>query len=152
MPAYVVDRLMINIVESTRLLIGLVVLVYAILVVLSEASVSRRVILAGVGLVPFPVWMIAPGQLAIGSLELPLEIRRYALLVGGAAVAFRYAALRMRARSRGTRAGLAAAAAILMLAAVALGSANWLVAAATVITAIATAAIIPSEASSGEDR
>lgn len=143
---------MVDLAASVRLLLGLVILVYAALVVLTEPRVTRRIVLASVGVVPFLVWLISPGLLAFGDLELALQTRRVSLLAGAAAVAIRYTAMRSRGRSTAARRVLAAVSALMLLAAIAFGTANWLVAAPALVTAVASGLLTPSAASSDGDR
>jgi len=143
---------MIDLATSIRLLLALVVLVYGYLVAMSAPRRTRRLVLAVVGVVPFFVWIVAPGALSIGEVGIPLGVRRVSLLAAGAAVALRYASLRARDRSDAARSALAAVGSGLLLASLAVGSSNWLVAAAGVVSAFAAAPVSPSAASSGEAR
>ena len=139
---------MIDLSTSVRLLLGLIVVVYSFLIVVSESRVSRRVVLAAVGIVPFLVWLVVPAALAIGEIDMALGIRRVSLLAGAAAVGLRYATMRARDRSEGMRRGFAIAGGALLLATLLVGTANWLVGAAGLVTAVATGFSTPSGESS----
>ncbi|MFW5742663.1 MAG: hypothetical protein ACOC2D_05240 [Spirochaetota bacterium] len=143
---------MIDPATSVRLLLALVVLLYGYLVALSAPRHTRRLVLAFVGVVPFFVWILAPGALSVGEVGIPLVVRRVSLLAGGAAVALRYASLRARDRSDAARSALGAVGSGLLLVSLAVGSSNWLVTAAGVVSAFAAAPVSPSATSSGEAR
>lgn len=142
---------MIDIATSVRLLLALVVLVYGYLVAMGSPG-RRRLVLAAVGIVPFFVWIVAPGALSMGEMGVALGVRRIALLASAAAVALRYASVRSRERSHAARRAMSVVASALLLASLAVGSSNWLVAAAAVVTAFAAAPVSPSGASSHEGR
>ncbi len=150
--ADVVDRSMIDPATSVRLLLALVVLVYGYLVAMSAPLRPRRTTLALVGIVPFFVWIVVPGVLSIGELAVPLGARRVSLLVAAAAVALRYTSIRARERSRSARSAMGAVGSGLLLVALAIGTGNWLVAAAGLVSAVAASPVSFSAASSDEDR
>lgn len=143
---------MTDLATSLRLLLGLIVVVYCLLVVVSEPRPTRRILLAAVGIVPFVVWLAAPETLSVGAIDITLRIRRASLVAGAAAVGLRYATVRAAERTVQTRRIFAAASAVLLVGMLVAGTANWLVAAAALVTAVGTGILIPSEASSDADR
>jgi len=142
---------MIDPATAVRLLIGLVVVVYGYLIVLGSAPGRQRLTVALIGLVPLILWIAAPRVLEAGDMDAPGGIRRLGLVTGAVAVALRYAAVRARERSEKQRAALAASAGILLLTAIGIATANWLVTISAAVSLAATARVRPSAASSGED-
>lgn len=146
-----VDQGMIDPATGVRLLIGLVVLVYGYLIALGSRPGRQLLVIALIGVAPLFLWIAGPGLLEAGEMPVPVEIRRLGLLSGATAVALRYAAVRARERSQRQRGVLAAAAGVLVLAAIGVTTANWLVTVAAAVSLAATARINLSGASSGED-
>ena len=141
----------------TRLLLALIVVVYGLLAMLRGRDTGfvpprARHWIALVGLVPFVAWVVAPGALKGGEVEVALEVRRLALVVGAAGIGLRYAAVRNTDRSERACRRLATIASVAVLAAIALGSANWLVTAAAAVSIAALCGLNSSEASARGDQ
>jgi hypothetical protein len=145
-----VDQDMIDSATGVRLLIGLVVVVYGYLIALGSKPGRQALVIALIGVAPLFLWIIVPTVLDAGEIPVPVEIRRLGLLSGAIAVALRYGAVRARERSLRQRSVLAVAAGVLVLAAIGVTTANWLVTVAAAVSLAATARISPSGASSGE--
>ena len=139
-----VDRDMIELATSIRLLTGLVVLVYGYTVVLGERPHARKLLIAVVGLIPFFVWVLAPTLLETGRIALTIDVRRYSPLAGAAAVALRYVSVRGGNHPDRKRHALAVASGVALLATIAVASANWLVCGAALVSVIAATSMAAS--------
>lgn len=137
---------------SVRLLLALTLLVYGFLVAMSDRPASRAIAVSLVGLAPFAVWVIAPHLMEAGALEMPLVVRRPALLAGAVAIGLRYAAVRSQNRSAGQRRALTAVSLILLFAGLLMASGNWLASAPALLPLAALWRVTPSEASAREAR
>lgn len=129
---------MLNPETTVRLLLMLIVLVYGYLVALGGVRAPSRIALAAVGLLPLAAWLLVPTLLDAGTMTITIEPRRLVLMAGGAAVALRYAALRSRERSHRSRLVFAAVSAALLLVAVTVAAANWLVAVGAAVACVAS--------------
>ncbi len=148
----VVDRAMIPPLTSLKILLTLVLLVYGYLISLASPVSVTTLGAALAGTLPFVVWLLAPDLLEAGDLSITMVIRRGSLIAGAAAVALRYATVRSHDRSRRSSPLLRFSSAILLFATVGIGTANWLVAGAFAVSAVAVARVIPPEASVREGR
>ena len=138
---------MIPLETSLRLFLVLILAVYGYLVGLAKPAWDLRVGAAVVGLVPFVVWLAAPGAVEAGDVAIGITVRRVSLVAGAVAVGLRYASVRAHDRPQRTMSTFAAASAALLFATVGVGSSNWLVTAAFAVTAIAVGGISSSGAS-----
>ncbi len=132
---------------SVRLFLALILAVYGFIIGLEKPAWDLRVIAAIVGAIPFLVWVAAPGLVEAGEIGIAVPVRRASLVVGAIAVGFRYASVRAEDLPARTMRIFAVTSAVLVFAAVGIGSSNWLVAAAFAVSAIAAAGISSSEAS-----
>ncbi|MFW5685832.1 MAG: hypothetical protein ACOC0O_04180 [Spirochaetota bacterium] len=143
---------MIETATSVRLMLGLIVLVYGFLIAWSRHVTLRAGVVAAAGALPLVAWVLAPDLLGTGAFDLAINVRRAALIAGAAAIGLRYASFRTEGRSPAARAALDAASLVLLLASLAVGSANWLAAAPVVLSALAVWSLSPSEGSDDEAR
>jgi hypothetical protein len=132
---------------SVRLFLALILAVYGYLIGLERPAWNLRAVAAVVGIVPFLVWLAAPGVVEAGDIGMGVTVRRASLVVGAFAVGFRYASVRVTDRPARVMTTFAVTSAGLLFVAVGIGSSNWLVAAAFAISAFAAGGISSSEAS-----
>lgn len=143
-----------------RLLIALVGAAFAIIGVADHKGRSPHALLFGiVGGVPLAVWAIWPTIFEVAAVGATAWIRRAGLLAGSAALLIRYQSARARHKDHRERdsqwsVGWRYAALVLLLTAVALGSANWMVTFAFAISvgAAILTVVAASRRESGEPR
>jgi hypothetical protein len=124
---------------SVQLLTGLATAVFTFVVVITAAVSPARAAVGLVGLAPLAAWILLPEFLQIGAIDLPIRIRRPAVLLVAVAILLRYIPLRARRFAAGAVRATAIAAAVTFWAGVGLSSANWIVAVAALLPAFASA-------------
>ena len=124
---------------ALRLMLGLAGMVYLGISAVEEwlaegsARLVRRLIVVLIGVIPLLAWMVRPELFRPGGFLLPFLLRRASLFAAGAALLLRYVVSRSAAkaaespdRPRVPRTPMFVSHAV-VLAAIACGSANWMV-------------------------
>jgi hypothetical protein len=119
----------------TRLMVGLISAVYLFLTYISIKDVTLpRSMVPTVAVVAIVVgiWVFAPDFLEAGAVDLPLQLRRLGLVIGGAAIVVRYTRIRRPGSGNSDRI-LGALGAPLLGVCLAVATANWIVGVAAMV-------------------